>query len=86
MKYIKQPATTEKHYVTFWGNDYPKVFEEGSHQDQYFLSQAVKSWLVVNDIKIFVTYNCGDMGGGVPEFTLEFLSESDAMQFIEAWG
>lgn len=86
MKYVYVPPTKEKHLVTFWEHEHPNIFEAGPGWDQYFLTQDVKSWLVKNDIKVFVTYDCGDMGGGIPEFTLEFLSQEDAQQFIEAWG
>lgn len=86
MNYVYVPPTKEKHLVTFWEHEHPNIFEAGPGWDQYFLTQDVKSWLVKNDIKVFVTYDCGDMGGGIPEFTLEFLSQEDAQQFIEAWG
>ena len=86
MKYIYKPATTEKHFVTFWRYEYPKIFETGAEEDQYFLAQDVKSWLVKNDIKVFVTYDCGDMGGGEPIFNIEFLTESDARLFVDKWS
>ena len=86
MKYTYTPAKRERHTVTFWQDENPHIFEAGSAEDQYFLSQDVKSWLVKNGIKVFVSYNCGDMGGGTPEFTIEFLSEQEARQFVEEWG
>lgn len=86
MKYGYTPATKERHTVSFWEHENPNVFEEGSVVDQYFLKQEIKSWLVKTGIKVFVTYDCGDMGGGIPEFTLEFENEQDAHQFIQQWG
>ena len=85
MNYVCESAV-EKHSVTFWGSDYPNMFEEGANEDQYFLTQNVKSWLTKNDIKVFVSYNCGDMGGGVPEFKLDFTNKQDAQMFVDTWS
>ena len=87
MNYIHILPTEEQHLVTFWGSSkYANVFEAGAEQDQYFLSQEVKSWLVKNDMKVFVTYGCGDMGGGIPEFSIQFLTAADAALFIDTWS
>ncbi len=87
MQYIHTPAREASYTVSFWGGTKNKhLFEPGANEDEYFLSQDVKSWLVKNDIKVFVTYGCGDWGGGVPEFSIEFQSESDAKLFIEHWN
>lgn len=87
MQYHYEPPVEASYTVNFWGNQKHKhLFEPGAHQDEYFLSQDVKSWLVQNDIKVFVTYGCGDMGGGIPEFNIEFQSESDAKLFMDRWN
>lgn len=86
MIYIYTPPTKEQHTVTFWQHEHRDLVEEGTEFDQYFLSQKVKAWLEEKNIQVIVTYDCGDMGGGEPEFTLKFESMEDAKQFVDAWA
>lgn len=83
-KYIE--PTRAGYLVSFRERDYKDLVEPGPDMGEWNLTQAVKSWLATNNIKVFVEYDCGDWGEDSPTVTIEFLSESDARDFVETWG
>ena len=86
MKYVFIPSKKEEHVVVFRGDsDHEHIFDKSSKANEFFLKQEVKSWLVKNDIKIFVTYTCNVTDGSIPEFTIKFQNKADAEQFVEYW-
>lgn len=86
MKYRYVKPKQEKHFVTFHQRNHKTVVEPGANYGEWTLTQSVKSWLAINNIKVFVEYDCGDWGEGPPTVSMEFLSESDAKDFIDTWG
>lgn len=73
--------------VEFTQADYPDMFESSIENDSYFLTQEVKSWLVKNDIKVFVKY-VSESDNSV-KFIIRFQSPQDASEFMDEyarWG
>lgn len=70
------------HQVIFDYNENPNLVEPSSQKDEWTLTQNVKSWLAINNIKVFMKYTIGDS----PTITMDFPSPDDANYFIETWG
>lgn len=73
--------------VEFTKSDYPDMFESSAENDSYFLTQEVKSWLVKNDIKVFVKYVAD--GDSPVKFNIRFQTAQDASDFMDEyarWG
>lgn len=87
MRYEYIPSTQEDHVVRFFGDlEHHHLFEPGGESGQYFLSQTVKSWLVANDMKVFVKYDRHEDKHRLPEFRISFQSRQDAEFFVETWS
>ena len=75
----------EVYNVTFPYAAYRNIIEPGPHAYEWALTQAVKSWLSTNTVKVFVDFDCGDFGESSPVTTFMFTSKSDATAFYEQW-
>lgn len=85
MKYRYVKPRREKHYVTFDQWTHKNLVEPGANYGEWTLTQELKSWLVKENIKVFVEYDSGDWGEGPPTVTVEFLNGADAKLFVETW-
>ncbi len=65
--------------VTFLTTDYPSILEPGPREGQFFLTQTVKKWQAINDIKLFLTIENNIA-------TMKFLTDEDAEFFYEEWA
>lgn len=83
MEYHHVSPTGDKSVVHFYHSHYPKVFEKSFGDDQFFLTEEVKSWLVQNDIKVFVKYEENEVG---TLFKVQFQTTQDAADFMTRWA
>lgn len=83
MIYHHQTNTGHKLVITFRYSEYPDIVEPSVEDGKYFLTQDVKSWLVKNNIKVFVKY---DSTATDVEFFIKFEDPSDALMFITKYG
>ncbi len=70
------------HQIIFRHKDHPHLVEPSPQPNEWNLTQDVKSWLVTNNIKVFMKYTHEDS----PTFTVDFSSQDDANFFMANWG
>lgn len=83
MEFWSHKPNGDTDIVEFDYSDYPNIFERSFEEDTYFFSQEVKSWLVKNDIKVFVRYKTD---GDNTRFFLKFQSVQDVSAFMDEYG
>lgn len=86
MEYWHNKPNGDKFVIEFYHHKYPDLFERSFSDNSYFLTQDVKSWLVKNDIKVFVTHTLEDQ---YTKFSIKFQSPTDAKEFMDEyalWG
>ena len=79
MKIYTLPPTPAEFIVEFAVKDHPRIVEPGSKEGQFFLTQPVKKWQAINNIKLFVTIDNNIA-------TVKFLTLEDAELFYEEWN
>lgn len=86
MEYWAKTPEGHSNVIEFTHHDYPDMFESSFDTNSYFLTQEVKSWLVKNNIKVFVRYETQPYD---VKFSIKFESADDASQFMDKfakWG
>lgn len=89
MMYWHNKPNGDNFIIEFYHHEYPDIFERSFQEDTYFLSQDVKSWLVKNDIKVFVQFEVEKTLASDVKFCIKFQSASDAGEFMDEyahWG
>jgi hypothetical protein len=79
MKIYTVPPKPAEFIVQFAVTDHPHILEPGPKEAQFFLTQSVKKWQAINEIKLFLTIENNTA-------TLTFLTMEDAELFYEEWN
>lgn len=83
MIYYHNKPNGDEFIIEFYNHEYPNMFERSFSDNSYFLTQDVKSWLVKNNIKVFVNHVAEDQ---YTKFSIKFQSAQDAGDFIDEYG
>lgn len=82
MIYYHEKPNGERFTIEFKHCDYPSIFER-SFDNQVFLSQDVKAWLVKNNIKVFVEHKHEKEN---VIYSIRFQSPQDASEFMDEYA